>query len=172
MLSSGGRKRPSWARRQLWLAMADLVRRWRHSPLAYLRSSCRCSRDQSVHAHRVADVNAGIQVPGGLAAVTRLPGALQRVLMIPRSPRGAHMAAMKCEALPDVPSACRFSSNSLASRCPLIGDSPPVPPAGRLGAGACDASCRGDVGQPQPAFLELAERDGLAGRVLDAGWNR
>jgi UDP:flavonoid glycosyltransferase YjiC (YdhE family) len=58
--------------------------------------------DQSVHAQRVADVNAGIQLPGGLAAVTHLPGALQRVLDDPAFTEGARAMAAEIAALPDI----------------------------------------------------------------------
>jgi glycosyltransferase len=58
--------------------------------------------DQSVHARRVAEVNAGIQLPGGLAAVADLPAALRRVLDDPAFARGARAMAAETAALPDI----------------------------------------------------------------------
>jgi UDP:flavonoid glycosyltransferase YjiC (YdhE family) len=58
--------------------------------------------DQSVHARRVAEVNAGIQLPGGVAAVTDLPAALRRVLDDPTFAEGARAMAAEIAALPDI----------------------------------------------------------------------
>jgi glycosyltransferase len=58
--------------------------------------------DQSVHARRVAEVNAGIQLPGGVAAVTDLPDALRRVLDDPTFAEGARAMAAEIAALPDI----------------------------------------------------------------------
>jgi glycosyltransferase len=58
--------------------------------------------DQSVHAQRVAEVNAGIQLPGGLAAITDLPGALLRVIEEPAFTEGARAVAAEIAALPDI----------------------------------------------------------------------
>jgi glycosyltransferase len=58
--------------------------------------------DQAVNARRVAAVNAGIQLPGGLAAVADLPAALQKVLDDPAFTEGAHAIATEIAALPDV----------------------------------------------------------------------
>jgi glycosyltransferase len=58
--------------------------------------------DQSVHARRVAEVHAGIQLPGGVAAVTDLPAALRRVLDEPAFAEGARAMATEIAALPDI----------------------------------------------------------------------
>jgi glycosyltransferase len=58
--------------------------------------------DQSVHAQRVAEVNAGIQLPGGLAAITDLPAALLRVIEEPAFTEGARAVAAEIAALPDI----------------------------------------------------------------------
>ena len=58
--------------------------------------------DQSVHAERVAEVKAGIQLPGGLAAVTDLPAALRKVLDDSAFAEGARAMAAEIAALPDI----------------------------------------------------------------------
>ena len=60
------------------------------------------SFDQSVHAQRVAEVKAGLQVPGGLAAVADLPAALRSVLDDPAFTEGARAIAAEIAALPDI----------------------------------------------------------------------
>ena len=58
--------------------------------------------DQSVHAERVAEVKAGIQLPGGVAAVTDLPAALRKVLDDSAFAEGARAMAAEIAALPDI----------------------------------------------------------------------
>jgi MGT family glycosyltransferase len=58
--------------------------------------------DQSVHARRVAEVNAGIQLTGGVAAVADIPAALRRVLDEPAFAEGARAMAAEIAALPDI----------------------------------------------------------------------
>jgi UDP:flavonoid glycosyltransferase YjiC (YdhE family) len=58
--------------------------------------------DQYVHAQRVAEVNAGIQLPGGLAAVTDLPAAVRKVLDDRTFTEGARAMAAEIAALPDI----------------------------------------------------------------------
>jgi UDP:flavonoid glycosyltransferase YjiC (YdhE family) len=60
------------------------------------------SFDQAINAERVAAANAGIQLPGGLAAVTDLPAALRRVLGDPTFAEGARAMAAEIAALPSV----------------------------------------------------------------------
>jgi UDP:flavonoid glycosyltransferase YjiC (YdhE family) len=63
------------------------------------------SFDQAVNARRVAEINAGIELPGGVGAVADLPAALGKVLDDPAFTEGARAAAAEIAALPDV-SAC------------------------------------------------------------------
>jgi UDP:flavonoid glycosyltransferase YjiC (YdhE family) len=72
--------------------------------------------DQAVNARRVAAVNAGIQLPGGLAAVADLPAALQKVLDDPAFTEGAHAIATEIAALPDV-AECLPILEQLAGEC-------------------------------------------------------
>jgi UDP:flavonoid glycosyltransferase YjiC (YdhE family) len=72
------------------------------------------SFDQVVNAQRVAEVNAGIQLPGGLAAVVDLPVALRKVLDDPAFTEGARAMAAEIAALPDV-SECPPILEELAS---------------------------------------------------------
>ena len=58
--------------------------------------------DQYVHAQRVAEVNAGIQLPGGLAAVTDLPAAVRKVLDDRTFTEDARAMAAEIAALPDI----------------------------------------------------------------------
>lgn len=58
--------------------------------------------DQSVHARRVAEVNAGIQLAGGVTAVTDLPAALRRILDEPAFAAGARTMAAEISALPAI----------------------------------------------------------------------
>jgi UDP:flavonoid glycosyltransferase YjiC (YdhE family) len=58
--------------------------------------------DQTVHAERVAAVNAGIQLSGGLAAIAELPAALRRLLNEPHFTEGARAIAAEISALPDI----------------------------------------------------------------------
>jgi glycosyltransferase len=58
--------------------------------------------DQAVHARKVVDVNAGIQLPGGLAAVAALPDALRQLLDDPAYADGARAIAAEIATLPDV----------------------------------------------------------------------
>jgi glycosyltransferase len=58
--------------------------------------------DQSVHARCVAEVNAGVQLPGGMAAVTDLPAALRRILDEPAFAAGARAMAAEISALPAI----------------------------------------------------------------------
>jgi glycosyltransferase len=58
--------------------------------------------DQTVHARKVVDVNAGIQLPGGVPAVADLPDALHRLLADPAYAHGARAIAAEIAALPDV----------------------------------------------------------------------
>jgi UDP:flavonoid glycosyltransferase YjiC (YdhE family) len=60
------------------------------------------SFDQAVNAKRVAEVNAGIQLPGGLEAVPDLPAALGKVLDDPSFTQGARAMAAEIAALPDI----------------------------------------------------------------------
>jgi UDP:flavonoid glycosyltransferase YjiC (YdhE family) len=60
------------------------------------------SFDQAVNAKRVAEVNAGIQLPGGLGAVQDLPAALGKVLDDPSFTQGARAMAAEIAALPDI----------------------------------------------------------------------
>jgi UDP:flavonoid glycosyltransferase YjiC (YdhE family) len=60
------------------------------------------SFDQPVNARRVAEVNAGIQLPGGLGAVADLPAALRKILDDPAFTEGARAMAAEIAALPDV----------------------------------------------------------------------
>ena len=71
----------------------------------------------TVQAQRVAEVNAGIQLPGGLRAVADLHAGLPRSWMIRPSPKeGARAMAAEIAALPDV-SECRPILEQLASKC-------------------------------------------------------
>ena len=63
------------------------------------------SFDQAVNARRVAEINAGIELPGGVGAVADLPAALGKVLDDPAFTEGARATAAEIAALPDV-SAC------------------------------------------------------------------
>jgi UDP:flavonoid glycosyltransferase YjiC (YdhE family) len=58
--------------------------------------------DQTVHARKVVDVDAGIQLPGGVSAVADLPEALHRLLADPAYAHGARAIAAEIAALPDV----------------------------------------------------------------------
>jgi glycosyltransferase len=58
--------------------------------------------DQAVHARKVVDVNAGIQLLGGVAAVAALPDALRRLLDDPAYADGARAIAAGIATLPDV----------------------------------------------------------------------
>lgn len=58
--------------------------------------------DQTVHARRVVDVDAGIQLPGGAPAVADLPNAVRRLLDDPAYADGARAIAAEIAALPDV----------------------------------------------------------------------
>lgn len=60
------------------------------------------SFDQGINAERVAAVNAGIQLNGGLDAITELPAALHRVLDDARFTDGARAIATEISALPDI----------------------------------------------------------------------
>ncbi|HET9778522.1 MAG TPA: glycosyltransferase [Propionibacteriaceae bacterium] len=60
------------------------------------------SFDQAINAERVASVNAGIQISGGLAAVSDLPAALGRVLDDPAFTEGARAVAGEIAGLPDI----------------------------------------------------------------------
>ena len=60
---------------------------------------------KTVHAQRVAEANAGIQLPGGLGAVADLPARLRKVLDDSAFREGARAMAAEIAALPDV-SAC------------------------------------------------------------------
>jgi UDP:flavonoid glycosyltransferase YjiC (YdhE family) len=63
------------------------------------------SFDQAVNARPVAEVNAGIELPGGVGAVADLPAALRKVLDDPAFTEGARAMAAEIAALPDI-SAC------------------------------------------------------------------
>ena len=63
------------------------------------------SFDQAVNARPVAEVNAGIELQGGVGAVADLPAALRKVLDDPAFTEGARAMAAEIAALPDV-SAC------------------------------------------------------------------
>ena len=58
--------------------------------------------DQAVHARKVVDVNAGIQLLGSVAAVAALPDALRRLLDDPAYADGARAIAAEIATLPDV----------------------------------------------------------------------
>jgi MGT family glycosyltransferase len=58
--------------------------------------------DQTVHARKVVDVDAGIQLPGGAPAVADLPNAVRRLLDDPAYADGARAIAAEIAALPDV----------------------------------------------------------------------
>ena len=58
--------------------------------------------DQTVHARRVVDVDAGIQLPDGAPAVADLPNAVRRLLDDPAYADGARAIAAEIAALPDV----------------------------------------------------------------------
>ena len=58
--------------------------------------------DQTVHARKVVDVDAGIQLPGGAPAVADLPNAVRRLLDDPAYADGARTIAAAIAALPDV----------------------------------------------------------------------
>jgi UDP:flavonoid glycosyltransferase YjiC (YdhE family) len=58
--------------------------------------------DQAIHARKVADVNAGIELSGGIQAVAELPDALRRLLDDPAYADGARTIAARIAALPDV----------------------------------------------------------------------
>jgi UDP:flavonoid glycosyltransferase YjiC (YdhE family) len=60
------------------------------------------SFDQAINAERVAAVNAGIHLTGGLGAVDELPAALRRVLDDPGFREGARAIAAEISALPDI----------------------------------------------------------------------
>ena len=60
------------------------------------------SFDQAVNAERVAEVNAGIRLPGGLGAVADLPAAVRKVLDDPAFTEGARAMATEIAALPDL----------------------------------------------------------------------
>jgi UDP:flavonoid glycosyltransferase YjiC (YdhE family) len=59
------------------------------------------SFDQAIHAERVASVNAGIQLSGGLAALSDLAAALDRLLDDPAFTEGARAMAAEIAGLPD-----------------------------------------------------------------------
>ena len=71
--------------------------------------------DQTVHAQRVAEVNAGIQLPGGLGAVADLPAGLRKVLDDSVFTEGARTMAAEIAALPDA-SECLPILEQLASK--------------------------------------------------------
>jgi MGT family glycosyltransferase len=71
------------------------------------------SSDQVNNAERVASVNAGIHLPGALAAVSELPRALDRVLDDPAVTEGARALAAEIARLPDI-SECRPILEQLA----------------------------------------------------------
>ena len=58
--------------------------------------------DQTVHARKVVDVDAGIQLPGGAPAVADLPNAVRQLLDDPAYADGARTIAAAIAALPDV----------------------------------------------------------------------
>jgi UDP:flavonoid glycosyltransferase YjiC (YdhE family) len=58
--------------------------------------------DQAIHARKVADVNAGIELSGGIQAVAELPDALRRLLDDPAYADGARTIAARIAALPEV----------------------------------------------------------------------
>jgi UDP:flavonoid glycosyltransferase YjiC (YdhE family) len=58
--------------------------------------------DQKINAERVAAVNAGIELPGGLAAIAKLPTVLRRVLEDPVFTEGARAVATEISALADI----------------------------------------------------------------------
>ncbi len=60
------------------------------------------SFDQAINAERVASVNAGVQLSGGLAAVSDIPVALGRVLDDPAFTEGARAMAAEIAGLPDI----------------------------------------------------------------------
>jgi UDP:flavonoid glycosyltransferase YjiC (YdhE family) len=60
------------------------------------------SFDKGINADRVAAVNAGIQLNGGLDAITELPAALHRVFDDARFTDGARAIATEISALPDI----------------------------------------------------------------------
>jgi UDP:flavonoid glycosyltransferase YjiC (YdhE family) len=60
------------------------------------------SFDQAINAERVAAVNAGIHLTGGLGAIDELPGALRRVLDDPGFREGVRAIAAEISALPDI----------------------------------------------------------------------
>jgi UDP:flavonoid glycosyltransferase YjiC (YdhE family) len=60
------------------------------------------SFDQVINAERVASVNAGIHLPGGVAAVSDLSTALGRVLEDPAFTEGARTMAAEIARLPDI----------------------------------------------------------------------
>jgi UDP:flavonoid glycosyltransferase YjiC (YdhE family) len=72
------------------------------------------SFDQAINAERVAAVNAGVQLPGGLEAVANLPAALRRILDDPAFAEGARSMAAEIAALPQI-SACLPILEELAS---------------------------------------------------------
>ncbi len=72
------------------------------------------SSDQVSNAERVASVSAGIHLPGGLAAVSDLPTALDRVLDDPAVTEGARALAAEIARLPDI-SGCRPILEQLAN---------------------------------------------------------
>jgi UDP:flavonoid glycosyltransferase YjiC (YdhE family) len=72
------------------------------------------SFDQAVNARRVAEINAGIELPGGVGAVADLPAALGKVMDDPAFIGGARAAAAEIAALPDV-SACMPILEQLAT---------------------------------------------------------
>ena len=57
---------------------------------------------QTVHARKVVDVDAGIHLPGGVAAVADLPEAVHQLLADPAYAHGARAIAAEIAALPDV----------------------------------------------------------------------
>jgi UDP:flavonoid glycosyltransferase YjiC (YdhE family) len=63
------------------------------------------SFDQAVNARPVVEVNAGIELPGGVGAVADIPAALRKVLDDPAFTEGARAMAAEIAALPDI-SAC------------------------------------------------------------------
>jgi UDP:flavonoid glycosyltransferase YjiC (YdhE family) len=73
------------------------------------------SFDQVVHAKRVAEVKAGLELPGGLGAVADLPAALSKILDEPAFTEGARVMAAEIAALPDV-SECTPILEQLASQ--------------------------------------------------------
>ena len=83
--------------------------------------------DQTVHAQRVAEVNAGIQLPGGLGAVADLPAGLRKALDI--RPLRKEPAPWQQRLPPFLmyPSSCRSWNNSPASAqrdTPAMTDTP------------------------------------------------